>query len=566
MSHLRILRSVGIVFGLTLVCAIHADEPEVHRGKEITSQLEIDHAPLRQSRGDEYRLDITLENKSAESLVGPLLLTVEKTGVDSFVLKKSDGRFAKDGKEFLTVLNPGQALKSGQSLTYKNIRFETLIEPKVNPIEKFELTAKVFMIRTEAEQKIAQEDSQKQQQNNQAGLPFPMRGVNANGDQAEADSTLQPVPDPIAEGEPVAADENRAPVARGGHFTPRPRVPTEEEVAKATAVKDEWSDKLFDIEGVHSVGNGWALDGSAGVTVFVQKFAQKKLIPNQLNGVPVQVLVQDMVRAYGPLGSVGFPVHPESGYCFDDPTRVFERPIPIGVSGWNRDINVCSTGTLGCRLEDTLDNNQKFILSNSHVLGDQGRANVGDLVIQPGPLDFNCSFSADSVVGTLSDFTFIQITTANDRNFIDAAIATTTPLLMSSATPCNGYGIPKEETILPTIDLDVMKYGRTTEFTTGFVFSTSMTVDVDFGDATNPRVARFMNQIGIISDSNYFDAFGGPGDSGSLIVSRDGRNPVGLLFAGGGPFTFANPIDVVLGLIGPGTLQVDGEPTPVVVP
>jgi len=572
MSHLRILRSVGIVFGLTLVCAIHADEPEVHRGKEITSQLEIDHAPLRQSRGDEYRLDITLENKSAESLVGPLLLTIEKTGVDSFVLKKSDGRFAKDGKEFLTVLNPGQALKSGQSLTYKNIRFETLIEPKVNPIEKFELTAKVFMIRTEAEQKIAQEDSQKQQQNNQAGLPFPMRVVNANGDQAEADSTLQPVPDPIAEGEPVAAGENRAQVVKGGNITPRPRVPTEEEVAKATAVKDEWSDKLFDIEGVHSVGNGWALDGSAGVTVLVQKFAQKKLVPNQLDGVPVHVLVQDIAKLHGPLGFVGFPVHPESGYCSDDPTRVFERPIPIGVSGWNRNVNICATGTLGCRLEDIDDNDLKFILSNSHVLANDGRGvSTGDPIIQPGPGDFNCTFAPNSVVGNLEAFSVLIITTANNFNFIDAAIASTDPIFMSSSTPCNGYGVPSEETVLPLIGMEVMKYGRTTEFTTGIVTSTSttrdITIDVDVdGD---PILARYMNQIVIASDSNFFGAFGGPGDSGSLVVTRDGRNPVGLHFAGNGFESLSNPIDLVLttmGLLSSTTLQVDGEPTPVVVP
>ncbi len=565
MSDLRIMRSASTLgLMLALVSTTFADEPEFHRGKEVTGRLQIDHAPLRESRGDEYRLDLTLKNQSAEPLQGPLLLTIEKTGVDSFVLKKHDGRFSKDGKVFLTVLKPGQTLRANQSLSCKGIRFETLVKPKSDPIDKFELTAKVFELRTQAESKIAQTETKGQQQ---AGLPFPMRGVRASDNQAGSEtSSIQPEPDPIAAGEPVAADENRAPAARGGHFTPRPRVPTEEEVAKATAVKNEWTDKLFGVEGVHAVGAGWALDGSAGVTVFVQNFAQKKLVPNQLDGVPVQVLVQDMVRAYGPLGSVGFPVHPESGNCFDDPKRVFERPIPIGVSGWNRDINACATGTLGCRLEDTLDSYQKFILSNSHVLGDQGRANVGDLVIQPGPLDFNCSFAANSVVGTLADFTVIQITTQNDRNFIDAAIATTTPLLMSSATPCNGYGIPKEETILPTIDLDVMKYGRTTEFTTGFVVSTSMTVDVDFGDEVTPRIARFMNQIGIISDSNFSGAFGGPGDSGSLIVSRDGRNPVGLLFAGGGPFTFANPIDVVLGLIGPGTLQVDGEPAPVVVP
>lgn len=567
MSHLRIMRSVctlGVV--LSFVSATYADEPEIHRGKEVTAKLQIDQAPLRESRGNEYRLEITLKNQSAEALNGPLLLTIEKTGVESFVLKQHDGRFAKDGKAFLTVLKSGQTLKAKQSVSYKGIRFETLVKPKSDPIDTFELTAKIFELGTQAEPTIAKTEAKIQQQ---AGLPFPMRGVGTSGNQAGSDtSNIQPEPDPIAGGEPVASDEPRAPVARGGNFTPRPRVPTAAEVAKATAVKDEWSDKLFDVAGVHAVGAGWALDGSAGLTVFVTNFAQKKLIPDQLDGVPVQVLVQDVAELQGPLGTVGFPVHPESGFCFDDPTRVFERPIPIGVSGWNREVNLCATGTLGCRLEDTLDNDDKYILSNSHVLADNGAATIGDLVIQPGPIDFNCTFAPDSVVGSLVDFSNTIITTQDDRNFIDAAIASTSPLFMSTATPCNGYGVPKEETMLPSFGLEVMKYGRTTEFTTGLVNITSINVNIAVGEDIDgdPILARYMNQIGIITDNNFFGSFSAGGDSGSLVVTRDGRNPVGLLFAGSSFITYANRIDVVLGLIGTGTLQVDGEPTPVVLP
>lgn len=37
------------------------------------------------------------------------------------------------------------------------------------------------------------------------------------------------------------------------------------------------------------------------------------------------------------------------------------------------------------------------------------------------------------------------------------------------------------------------------------------------------------------------------GDSGSLIVTQnENKNPVGLLFAGGGRWTIANPIGLVL--------------------
>ena len=48
------------------------------------------------------------------------------------------------------------------------------------------------------------------------------------------------------------------------------------------------------------------------------------------------------------------------------------------------------------------------------------------------------------------------------------------------------------------------------------------------------------------------------GDSGSLLVTDPGRNPVGLLFAGNrsGKLAIANPIDRVLGECG---VTVDGD-------
>ncbi len=56
-------------------------------------------------------------------------------------------------------------------------------------------------------------------------------------------------------------------------------------------------------------------------------------------------------------------------------------------------------------------------------------------------------------------------------------------------------------------------------------------------------------------------AFSQPGDSGSLIVSATGFNPVALLFAGNNSVTVGNPIDEVLAAFG---VAIDGAggPTP----
>lgn len=91
----------------------------------------------------------------------------------------------------------------------------------------------------------------------------------------------------------------------------------------------------------------------------------------------------------------------------------------------------------------------------------------------------------------------------------------------------------------PSIGMAVTKSGRTTGVTTGEIVGLNATSRVSYGrDGT----ATFTGQLIIRSGSGQFsDA----GDSGSGILTTD-RRPVGLLFAGGGNTTIANPISLVL--------------------
>ncbi|MEK7424998.1 MAG: fibronectin type III domain-containing protein, partial [Actinomycetota bacterium] len=71
--------------------------------------------------------------------------------------------------------------------------------------------------------------------------------------------------------------------------------------------------------------------------------------------------------------------------------------------------------------------------------------------------------------------------------------------------------------------------------------------------------ARFVNQIAVTPD-----AFSAGGDSGSLIVTQGGNQPVALLFAGGEGRTIGNPIDLVLQRFGvtiDGVVPPDGPPS-----
>ncbi len=63
--------------------------------------------------------------------------------------------------------------------------------------------------------------------------------------------------------------------------------------------------------------------------------------------------------------------------------------------------------------------------------------------------------------------------------------------------------------------------------------------------------ARFVDQI-LITPGSFIRS----GDSGSLMVTDPGKNPVGLLFASGSGIAVANPIDLVLAAFG---VTIDGE-------
>jgi hypothetical protein len=87
----------------------------------------------------------------------------------------------------------------------------------------------------------------------------------------------------------------------------------------------------------------------------------------------------------------------------------------------------------------------------------------------------------------------------------------------------------------------VGKSGRTTQLTVGRITDCSVTIRVNYGGG---RIALFRDQIAVRGFRGNFSA---GGDSGSSIWTWNSRrNPVGLLFAGGGGITFANKMTRVV--------------------
>ncbi|MGA1870656.1 MAG: hypothetical protein ACMUJM_19150 [bacterium] len=296
-------------------------------------------------------------------------------------------------------------------------------------------------------------------------------------------------------------------------------------------VQERNTDRLMAMDGVEGTAIGVGQNGQLAIRVFTAGPGVRG-IPQQLDGVPVQVVITGKIYALT--------------------TERYERPVPIGVSTGHPDI---TAGTIGCRVYDDDNNNGSrddgeivYALSNNHVYANSNEASIGDSVIQPGPFDGG-NVETD-VIGTLFDFEPI-VFSRRAKNVIDAAIALTDTEKVGTTTPTSegGYGTPNSTIVGASIGQKVQKFGRTTKLTKGEVTGVNATVNISYGVG---KTARFVNQI-IIEPGDF--SLGG--DSGSLIVTDDDYlNPVGLLFAGSSTITVANRIDLVLAAF---NVTVDGE-------
>jgi hypothetical protein len=319
-----------------------------------------------------------------------------------------------------------------------------------------------------------------------------------------------------------------------------------QEVAAAIRAQEKHTDRLLRMNGIEGTAVGFGMNGRPEIQVYVER-GDVAGVPRTLDGFPVKVHVTGKFRALPPQEKGGnadarkkkCPSPPcdkpdggggDGGGDNTDPTSWFDAPVPIGVSVGHKAI---TAGTIGACVQK---GGTRYILSNNHVLANENLASGGDEILQPGPFDGGTI--SNDVIGTLAEYEPIVFSTSAS-NVIDAALATTTGRGLGNSTPSNGYGTPRSEEIPASIGMRVMKYGRTTGQTKGRVQGVNATVNVGY----NSGVARFVGQI-VIGGGRFSSG----GDSGSLIVVErgpDARRPVGLLFAGGGGTTIANPIQEV---------------------
>src|SRR5437667_2575009 len=322
---------------------------------------------------------------------------------------------------------------------------------------------------------------------------------------------------------------------------PNPLQGLREFLGPAISVHQRHSHELMADRNVVGTAVGLTANGQPAIKVFTRSEAVMK-IPTNREGLAVEV---EVTGPFHGLGAADKEAAPAAVRVPTNPRATFPRPVPIGVSTGNQ--NDCSAGTIGARVIDSEGN--VYALSNNHGYALENNAAPDSDIVQPGLADARCRVGSNNVIGTLTSFVPIEFSTSAE-NTVDAAIAISDRSLLGNATPKNGYGTPQSATVSAFVGQNVQKYGETTRLTRGKVMGIDATVSVEYDSGE----AQFVDQIVIQSSLRFI----GAGDSGSLLVTKPGANPVGLLFAGNksGRVAIANPIDLVLSAFG---VSIDGQ-------
>ena len=275
-------------------------------------------------------------------------------------------------------------------------------------------------------------------------------------------------------------------------------------LSQAIAAENRYSDMLLGYPGVIGVGVGAATattpttTAQAAIEVYCLGAVPAGL-PKSLDGVAVRAEVVGQIAPF----------------ALNDRLR----PAPLGASLGNN--NECLPGTLGCMVKK---NGTRYVLSANHVLARQNQGAIGEDIMQPSRPDASAACDpepATNRVARLSEFQTV-VYDGKTLNAMDAALAEVTGDVGASTLP-EHYGTPGATPAAAAVGMPIQKVGRTTGFTLGTVKAVNVKVKITFPSGT----ALFTGQI---MTSKMFGDFG---DSGALVVTRDGsRSPVGMVIGG----------------------------------
>lgn len=258
------------------------------------------------------------------------------------------------------------------------------------------------------------------------------------------------------------------------------------------------------------IGTGVSADASGKAVIVIYTEREGVHVPARIDGIATRTLVTGQVVAYAKPGG---------------------GSLQMGTSTGND--NECASGTLGCVVTK---GGSDYFLSNNHVFARENAASIGERIDAPGRYDGHPRCAQTPQIGNLAAFQRINF---GGSNTVDCAIAGPISGLSYTNAEAGGY-TPAQTTVAAAVGLAVKKTGRTSGVTTGTIQAVNVTITVGYQTGT----ATFTGQI------QTPGSFIRSGDSGSLMVTQSGNNPVGLCFAGSSQASFANPIGPVLSALG----------------
>ena len=284
--------------------------------------------------------------------------------------------------------------------------------------------------------------------------------------------------------------------------------------------------------GVQGLGIGDKLThgeptGELALRVYVEKKKPRAKVANPVPKVVVVPGVGDRITDVIELGRVV----PE----------LFTERVRPAMPGSGLGHTAVTVGTFGCLVRRKGDANGLYVLSNAHVLANEGMAVAGDGILQPGSLDGGSS-DGDSFA-RLTDFVPFEFTETSFPNLVDAAIAKVRrrswagpKLRILDVAPA---GVSK------TVrrGMHIKKVGRTTDYTTGVITDVHLRLALKYHRLSGSGGARvgFRDQV-------LCTRYSAGGDSGSVVLNNNDKI-VGLHFAGAASGSVFNRITHVLELL-----------------
>ena len=250
-------------------------------------------------------------------------------------------------------------------------------------------------------------------------------------------------------------------------------------VDKIRSVKKKHTYSLLKKKNVVGTGIGFRSDGEVGLIVNVERKTDAEylkgydIIPKWIEDIRTDVVVTGKLVAPRPITSIR-----KSSIDRKKPIR----PAPGGVSIGHYNI---TAGTLGFLVDV---DNERYIISNNHVLANENNAEIGDDIYQPGPYDGGTD---KDTIASLADFIPIKF---DEENYVDAAIAS--PVSSNDVTfDIVGVGIPRGFS-KPFLGERVVKSGRTTGVTYGEISQIHGTFRIEY----DAEEAIFEDQIMILQE------------------------------------------------------------------